>query len=298
MKNQFVFDGLASLFALLSLVISPQQFHDFPALGVFMCSVWESRCVFWFVVLLSEVNLVCIAVDRLRAIVFSTNYKQQEQQSIVGYYAVTFVYASVNAILPIFMVRYKHPVCTHRLENQVPGQMQAISFAFCYIWLITGYLVPGIIMAFCYVRVIWALRSIMNKKSTTLDSVNGRAQASTSAHHANSSHRSIVIPVVIMWTAFLITHAYYVVYNILAAHQVIPYRSNSIERRLSIFLTVVNSACNPMILLVSSPPLRKRMNQFLLSLIKNGKPIVEDQNLSLSHGSANTKRPSQVEHQG
>ncbi|OON22833.1 7 transmembrane receptor [Opisthorchis viverrini] len=265
-------------------------------LGVFMCSVWESRSVFWFIVLLSEINLVCIAVDRLRAIVFSTNYKQQERQSIVGYYSVTFVYASVIAVLPIFMVTYKHPVCIHRLETQ--GRMEAIAFAACYIWLIAGYLVPGIIMALCYVRVICALRSIMNKKSNTLDSINGRSQASTSAHHANSSHRSIVIPVVIMWTVFLITHAYYVVYNILTVHQIIYYQSNSIERRLSIFLTVVNSACNPMILLVSSPPLRKRMNQFLLSLIKHGKPIVEDQNMSLSHGSENAKRLSQVEHQG
>ncbi|KAA3676216.1 uncharacterized protein DEA37_0009110 [Paragonimus westermani] len=274
MKNQFIFDGLTSTIALISLVHNENELGSIPVIAQILCYVWTSRSVFWFLVMLSSTNLVCIAVDRLRAIVFSSSYKQYEQASIISYYIFIFLYSFLNAIPSFFTVRYEKEDCWYMYELASQTQDYRRQLCSAYFWLVGSYILPSMAMTICHVKVVLCLRKVTLYAN---DSKTGTIQHSHSGSSSNTNQMqtSIFIPTVLMCSAFLISHAYRTIYYILYSHQMIPFNWDSMERRLSIFLTIANSAVNPLIMVVSSPPFRRHLWHFLTCKQDSKKPSTQ-----------------------
>ncbi|KAA0189043.1 hypothetical protein FBUS_05186 [Fasciolopsis buskii] len=272
MKNQFTFDGLVSVYALVSLVSPDKDLNPESWIAWMHCYVWVSRGLFWFTVVLSESNLVCMAVDRLRAVVFSQSYKRNERNITIVIYSFIFSYAVLNCIPAIFLVRYKKSGCEHIIEHVHTNAFTHYLLASAYVWLIFGYLVPVTLMGFCHIKIIMKTKILWIPKQSVLSGLRVKDRNSTESQQTQCStesdekvgfNRAVTIPAIFMWTAFTITHAYKVIHFLLYAHRVIDFGSQGVERRLGTFLTIVNSALNPVIVVVSSPPFRKRLFTFL-----------------------------------
>ncbi|VDP14442.1 unnamed protein product [Echinostoma caproni] len=273
MKNQFTFDGLVSVYALVSLV-SPDRASNMQSwIAPIHCHVWVSRSLFWFMVVLSETNLVCIAVDRLRAIVFSQSYKQNERITTIVIYVFVFSYALLNAIPATFLVKYRQRKCEHIVEHIHSNEFIHFLLFAAYVWLIFGYLLPATVMAYCHVQIILKTKIIWVPKLSQFHEfiANDRFSAESvqtqssikSNGKASGFNRAVTIPAIFMWAVFMLTHAYKVIHFLLYAHGAIDFGSQGVERRLGTFLTIVNSALNPLIVTVSSPPFRKQLFVFL-----------------------------------
>lgn len=271
MKNQLAFDGLTSGFALLSLLIPDDAFKSLGPFSGLFCHLWVSRTVFWFFVLLSETNLVCIAVDRIRAVTFSSTYKQREKTTMAAYYFFIFGYSGIFAIPSVFTVTDDGAICRHLMSNVSTDSLNTYSIVHAYLWLFTGYLVPGLLMAGCYIVVAISMRKFILKKIGNLG-ITSAAVVQNNSHQSSYCHstlssfsRSFIVTAITMWSAFLVTHAYYTIYTILCSHGFIQFIPESVQRRVSIFATVLNSTLNPLIMVVSSPPFRRGLWEFLRS---------------------------------
>ncbi|TPP67504.1 Amine GPCR [Fasciola gigantica] len=271
MKNQLVFDGLISGFALCSLVIDTSLFDKLGPLSVVFCRLWVSRSIFWFMVLLSEINLVCIAMDRIRAVAFSSTYRQQERCTLIFYYVTIFVYSMIFATPSMFTVIYDGSTCTHRLMTHSDDTVDSYMLVHAYLWFFTGYLVPGLVMAGCYLTIAFLMHKVIHKKlgdpgqSATSTTQRNSGSIMSGRIRLSSFSRSFIVTAIVMWSVFLITHAYYTIYAILCTHGVIMFEADSIARRMGIFTTVLNSTLNPLIMVISSPPFRRGICRFLKS---------------------------------
>ncbi|CAL8078236.1 unnamed protein product [Calicophoron daubneyi] len=265
MKNQFMFDALASACAASSLLIS-EDFEDFTSsYAQIFCHAWVSRAVFWFVVLLSEANLMCITVDRMRAVVFPSNYYHRRGAALAQYVLFVLVYAIVISVPSSFLVQFTGSQCYHKLEYYAPGSFRHYSLFFSYFWLVFGYLFPGLVMGASLYKLFATVKKMWDKKANmiTLTCTHCVTHHQETAHIHLRFEKTIATPAVFMCAVFLITHSYQVIYMILCAHRVIQFDALSVERRLGILLTVVNSSFNPLILVISSPPFRRSLIQFL-----------------------------------
>ncbi|THD21314.1 Amine GPCR [Fasciola hepatica] len=271
MKNQLAFDGLISGFALCSLVIDTSLFDKLGPLSVVFCRLWVSRSIFWFMVLLSEINLVCIAMDRIRAVAFSSTYRQQERTTLIFYYVTIFVYSMIFATPSMFTVIYDGSTCTHRLITLSDNTMDTYMFAYAYTWLFSGYLVPGLVMAGCYITIVVLMhKTILKNLRVSRQTPISETQRNSGSLKMDRSKlsifsRSFIVTAIVMWSVFLITHAYYTIYAILCTHEIVPFEADSITRRVGIFTTVLNSTFNPLIMIISSPPFRRGIWRFLQS---------------------------------
>ncbi|TPP61488.1 Amine GPCR [Fasciola gigantica] len=270
MKNQLAFDGLTSVFALCSLFVPDDLFTSLDSLGGLFCRLWVSRTIFWFLVLLSETNLVCIAVDRIRAVAFSSTYKQRGKITLTFYYSFIFSYSVIFAIPFVFTVKYDGSQCQHLMASVSNSSSNIYSTVQAYLWLFTGYLIPGLVMTGCYIHIVVLMRKFILKKlgnlrkSPTLSQNNSYVSTSVPSTLSSFS-RSFIVTAITMWSAFLITHAYYTIYTILCTHGAVKFMSDSVQRRVGIFATVINSTLNPLIMVVSSPPFRRGLWKFLRS---------------------------------
>ncbi|KAA3678307.1 uncharacterized protein DEA37_0007496 [Paragonimus westermani] len=271
MKTQFLFDGSISFIALITLV-HPDNLHT--SLQLYeriKCYLWVGRFIFWFFVLLSASNLLCIAADRLRAIIFSASYDRTGKLMKVMCYTGMFTYALLNSLPFIFTVEFVDNKCTHQIEHKASESLVNYVRFCALLWMVTGYLLPGISMVICHLTVFRFLRKIAERKLATL---HRSISVSSFSNSCNSLNRSILVSSMIMCAAFLITHAYRVVYFLLYAYQYISLDSVSVARRLGIFLTIVNSALNPLLMVLSSPPFRHRLFLFLFKCRRQNKTTV------------------------
>ncbi|KAA0186903.1 hypothetical protein FBUS_07760 [Fasciolopsis buskii] len=271
MKNQLAFDALISGFALCSLLVNNKLFENLGPFSVLFCRLWVSRTIFWFLVLLSEINLLCISVDRIRAVAFSASYRQHGKITLISYYAAIFIYSSVFALPSIFTVTHIGSACKHRLVMVSDNTLDVYMFVYSYLWLFTGYLIPVTVMAGCYVTIVILMRKIILKslKNSGEPSVS-TGERNTDAFSSGPTKlsrfsRSFIVTAIVMWSVFLVTHAYYTIFAILCTHSVIDFDPESVTRRVGIFTTVLNSAVNPLIMVLSSPPFRHGLWRFLQS---------------------------------
>ncbi|KAF7261222.1 hypothetical protein EG68_01522 [Paragonimus skrjabini miyazakii] len=135
--------------------------------------------------------------------------------------------------------------------------------------MVAGYLLPGLSMVICHLTVFRFLHKIADRKLANLPNANSVSNVASSC---SSLNKSILVSAMTMCAAFLITHAYRVVYFLLYAYQYIPLEPVSVERRLGVFLTVVNSAFNPLLMVLSSPPFRRRLFRFVFEFQRQLRP--------------------------
>ncbi|KAA0186902.1 hypothetical protein FBUS_07759 [Fasciolopsis buskii] len=269
MKNQLAFDALISGFALCSLLVNNKLFENLGPFSVLFCRLWVSRTIFWFLVLLSEINLLCISVDRIRAVAFSASYRQHGKITLISYYAAIFIYSSVFALPSIFTVTHIGSACKHRLVMVSDNTLDVYMFVYSYLWLFTGYLIPVTVMAGCYVTIVILMRKIILKNllshghSTSSASDGNSEQSKSNRATLSRFSRSFIVTAIVMWSVLLLTHAYYTIFMILCTHGIIVFDPESVTRRVGIFTTVLNSALNPLIMVSSSPPFRRGLWRFL-----------------------------------
>ncbi|CAH8451291.1 unnamed protein product [Heterobilharzia americana] len=275
-RTQCSFDGLTCFFAAISLFSSPHITNFTGWFAVFICHVWISEYFFKFIELLNVSNLMWISIDRLFAVYLRSSYKTF--QKIEPFICYTFIlcHAIITPLPVVFTVNYTNGTCTRKGENTNPAYEQ---FS-VYSWLIFAYLIPSITMVICYSHVYYFIqKSLAQSRSTqqetytteiikqSMNTVKSSQQKCSSSSISSavstsssiSQIKSVLLSITIMCTLFVLSHSYYHIYSLAGLYGAIQYETISIQRRLAVFFTVIKSSLNPVILLVSSQQLRKKL---------------------------------------
>ncbi|VDQ08959.1 unnamed protein product [Trichobilharzia regenti] len=282
-RTQCIFDGLTCLFAAISL-FSPVHIDNFTGwFASFICHFWLSEYFLKFMELLNVSNLMWIAIDRFSAVYLGSRYKAFQKYEPFLCYTFILFHAIISPLPVIFAVDYNNGICEEaRLIYNTSFDQFTV-----YSWLILAYLIPSIIMITCYSRVYYFIKqslensqsqkhstcsvdvtkSDLNERRITgqqVSSITLSASVSTSALEPTSfssirKMKSILLSITLMCTLFVLSHSYYHIYSLASLYGAVQYQSISIQRRLSIFFTVIKSSLNPIILVVSSQHLRKKI---------------------------------------
>ncbi|TNN15451.1 putative amine GPCR [Schistosoma japonicum] len=271
-RTQCGFDGMACFIALFTLFMTVDISKYNGWFAVFLCRLWISEYCVKSVEMLNVSNLMWISIDRFCAVYLRAKYKTFQTYELFICYTFILCYAIFTPLPLIFTVEYVNTTC--KVSETIYNSKYA-NFV-VYNWLVFAYVIPSTVMIICYTRVYYVVKysvsrsqannnsSSIEEKSTQCTDVSTVSQQQTSSHTqiTSSSFRqskAVLLSVTIMCTLFVLSHAYFHIYSLASLYGIIEYYAASLQRRLSVFFTVINSSLNPIILLVSSQQLRRKL---------------------------------------
>ncbi|CAH8451248.1 unnamed protein product [Schistosoma turkestanicum] len=282
-RTQCGFDGLTCFFAMITLFTRTDASNYDGWFAEFLCHVWISEYWVRLIELLNVSNLMWISIDRFCAVHLQIKYKVFQKYELFISYTFILCHAVFTPIPLLFTVEHKNATCS---SNGLVYNSQYANFI-VYSWLVFAYLLPSFVMITCYSRVYYVIkRSVVKSQSTNSSSCTIetstqigntstfselRTSKSIPTSTPSSSFRqvkSVLLSITIMCALFVLSHSYYQIYSILSLLGAIQYQALSIQRRLSVFFTVINSSLNPIILLLSSQKLRKRLVRMFRKLCR------------------------------
>ncbi|VDQ05234.1 unnamed protein product [Trichobilharzia regenti] len=280
LSNQCVFDCLICMLALLKVLKTERWYTGYIIIDSLLCYLWFSYTLFWFVVLLSLSNMMCTALDRLGAVVYSRTYQLRQNVYITLAYTSILIYSLALVSINPLLLQYRDKKCYDTIlydKKWIIILMKVDSV----LWPCLTYLFPCILTISVYAKVITILRNstvyrqtsshrgINDNKSAT-GSSNNNNNASTnnnSTDNHNNSHRkasnrqtpksynkqkrhrkiaqSLTIATCIMQTIFLITHSYDRIYYFLGIHRWISYQIGCTTHVFGLWLVTLNSCISP-----------------------------------------------------
>nr|CAH8823556.1 unnamed protein product [Trichobilharzia regenti] len=291
LSNQCVFDCLICMLALLKVLKTERWYTGYIIIDSLLCYLWFSYTLFWFVVLLSLSNMMCTALDRLGAVVYSRTYQLRQNVYITLAYTSILIYSLALVSINPLLLQYRDKKCYDTIlydKKWIIILMKVDSV----LWPCLTYLFPCILTISVYAKVITILRNstvyrqtsshrgINDNKSAT-GSSNNNNNASTnnnSTDNHNNSHRkasnrqtpksynkqkrhrkiaqSLTIATCIMQTIFLITHSYDRIYYFLGIHRWISYQIGCTTHVFGLWLVTLNSCISPSALIFTVRPLQ------------------------------------------
>ncbi|CAH8458277.1 unnamed protein product [Schistosoma rodhaini] len=275
--TQCGFDGLACFFAIITLFTSVDigNYNDWFA--VFLCRIWISEYWTKLIELLNVSNLMWISIDRFCAVYLQIKYKAFQKYELFICYTFILCHAILTPIPFIFTVKHENDTCN---ITDLAYDSQYANFL-VFSWFVFAYIIPSVVMITCYSRVYCIIKhsvvqsqannssSFTTECSTQIGNTSTFSQLQTSTHKSASKPssslrqvQSVLLSITLMCSLFVLSHSYYHIYSLLSLFGAIEYQAISLQRRLSVFFTVINSSLNPIILLLSSQKLRRRLIRF------------------------------------
>ncbi|CAH8471356.1 unnamed protein product [Schistosoma margrebowiei] len=276
-RTQCGFDGLACFFAIITLFTSVNISDYNGWLAEFLCHIWVSEYWIKLMELLNVSNLMWISIDRFCAVYLQIKYKVFQKYELFICYTFILCHAVFTPIPFIFTVKHENDTC-NTVELIYNPQFQNF---LVYSWLVFAYIIPSVVMITCYSRVYCIIKQSIvqtqaqKSSSFTVEGSTQYGNTSTFSQHKISTNmpvskpssslrqvQSVLLSITMMCTLFVLSHSYYQIYTLLSLTGAIQYKTISLQRRLSVFFTVINSSLNPIILLLSSQKLRRRLFKF------------------------------------
>ncbi|CAH8472852.1 unnamed protein product [Heterobilharzia americana] len=123
LSNQCIFDCLICTFALLKILKSERWYTDYIIIDSVLCYLWFSYTLFWLVVLLSLSNMMCTALDRLGAVVYSRTYQLRQNIYIILAYTSIITYSFALIAINPLLLQYRDKSVTIQLYMTKNGYL-------------------------------------------------------------------------------------------------------------------------------------------------------------------------------
>lgn len=247
-----------------------------------VCHIWHGQAVYWGFVTISTYNLVLIAYERYISVCKPFKYVDLEDLSssqiccrYFGLYVFT-LFITHGTYIQTSLVDHE---CLN--EYAVAGMAMQRYFTFFVIFTyITTYLIPAVIMAALYGLVAYTLRQ--RKKDATLSHSRLVDRAG-----ADLTKTAVVVTVI-----FVITIGYDLHYYLLGQTGAAIYELNTPTQKVGVFLSNINSTCNPLVYALLMPLYRRSLTLTFTCKVQRRKKSCMSSSMELSrsslHGSLST----------
>ncbi|XP_022089936.1 phe13-bombesin receptor-like [Acanthaster planci] len=245
--NQSIVDLATSILLVLCFLTPEPSLPSSPIAARFLCSIWNSKYLFWATIISSTFNLVCLTLERYFAIVYPFKYRSctlfKWPKSLMLAILPVVVGYLYQAYFPAMHV-VKDGKC---VVNQFASRVAQIVYAI--VILLVTYLVPLAIMTFAYIRIYVVL------KTQSIGNITGEASHSTDAtgnqpHNPNDTNekalRNIIKTLLLVYLLFGLCWApnevFYFYFNISGNQHI-----NETVYNITICLAFFNMCANPFI---------------------------------------------------
>ncbi|KAA3676700.1 uncharacterized protein DEA37_0008247 [Paragonimus westermani] len=255
LRSQVVFDGIACFLTILILWIRNIPTYD-DVSGAIVCYLWDSQSSFWIAIALSTCNLMCITFDHLLATVYCVTYRIYQTRYIIGCCIATFIYTLLVALPVSLVVYYTNGTCQVEVRPEYEVAFNAAKIH-QVLWGLVYYLLPLVFLIAVHFRVVWHIKSYFPEQSsiTAYESNSGSASDEETAE-SRSVIKSLTIGTFCLITSMILAHSYDSFYYVFGPSLGYEYIVGSGEQLISLLITALNCAANPVILALSLPSMR------------------------------------------
>ena len=242
--NQSVIDMTSSIFLIALFVVPNPDVPKQPALAGLVCSLWNSRYIFWASVISSTFNLVVVTIERYLAVVYPAFYRNKMSYRraaalTIAPWLLGFGYETYWAVVN----QYSNGKCVVRYKSPL---VQAIIG--CVTFILT-YLLPIAIMTAVYIKIIRTLHMRLGSSRARRARAGGNHAGNTSRVDATYHEKArnnviktlivVCITYAICWTPNQIV---YLLYNLGGSLDF-----NSMMFFVTVYLAFFNICINPFI---------------------------------------------------
>ncbi|XP_038048127.1 galanin receptor 2b-like [Patiria miniata] len=245
--NQSLVDLATSVLLILCFLTPEPPLPSSPTAARFLCSVWNSKYLFWATIISSTFNLVCLTLERYFAIVYPFKYRSCT--------LFTWPKSLVLAIVPV-LVGYSYQAYFPAMHVVEDGKCvvnefssRAAQIVYAVIILLVTYLLPLGVMTFAYIRIYKALRteSIGNITGESCQSMNAMGNQRHNPNDINEKAlRNIVKTLILVYVVFGLCWApnevFYFYFNVSGNQHI-----NETVYNITICLAFFNMCANPFI---------------------------------------------------
>ncbi|KAA0186378.1 hypothetical protein FBUS_07799 [Fasciolopsis buskii] len=246
LRIQSVADAASCFFSILACTTQHGMTGNVVADWIY-CRFWDSQLFYWIPVMVSTSNLVWMTVDRLWATVYAVTYKRNTRRYLILSTVIGVLYIAFLIIPVVTLVDSRNGTC-QPMSTVTTSAAFYSNYVHPYIWMITYYFLPSILMACVHVRVLLFMRHVNRR--------NGAADA-----EEQDRENRLLRPFTICTAAFAIglslAHAYGTYYYVIQIENTLFYQPNTPSQLLSVFLTTLNCCVHPIILVSTLPQLRQ-----------------------------------------
>lgn len=247
LRLQFIWDGLGCTVLSAYWVTFNVRISLEVQSGWLFRYLWSSYFLFWFSGMLSSINILLLAFDRYRAIIWFRTYPRESKRYKVTLVVLLFVYTTI-AVLPSVGVTY----CIHYLSMVGINNLILINKIYSAFVFILCYLVPAILITLLQLRILYAVGRMQTNSSSLMDPV---AQSTAAAN--NRSVKDVTIGILIMLITFLVVRSYAYFQYLLVAYGLIDFQGADDWRSEVTFVFVASYVVTPFTLIFSSRSTRK-----------------------------------------
>ncbi|KAF7241695.1 hypothetical protein EG68_10889 [Paragonimus skrjabini miyazakii] len=268
LRSQVVFDGLACSLTILILWVQKIPTND-EVSGAIVCYLWDSQSSFWTAIALSTCNLMCITFDHLLATVHCVTYRIYQTRYIVACCIATFIYTLLVALPISLVVYYTNGTCQTEVR---PEYVVAFYTAKIHqsLWAVVYYLLPLTFLitvhfrVACHIKANFRLRHTFTAPVAELSSATGQESNCGSVNdigdaQSRSVIKSLTVGTFCLITSMILAHSYDSFYYVFGPSLGYAYIVGSAEQLISLLITAINCAVNPVILALSLPSMRKKI---------------------------------------
>ncbi|KAJ8043281.1 Octopamine receptor beta-2R [Holothuria leucospilota] len=153
-------------------------------LANFICKVWVDQFVYWAVIKVSTVNLVCLTLERYFAVVYPHNYRQRASKKGAALVCVAaWIIGPLSELYFLFTFSVDEGGQCSKNELKRSGEYAIAFMVFTFTLVI-----PLMIMAFVYISIIRALRPV---KPVANVASNAQVNKSNSSLHNGDNQQQV-----------------------------------------------------------------------------------------------------------
>ncbi|KAA0183877.1 hypothetical protein FBUS_00821 [Fasciolopsis buskii] len=246
LRIQSVADAASCFFSILACTTQHGMTGNFVVDWIF-CRFWDSQLFYWIPVIVSTSNLVWMTVDRLWATVYAVTYKRNLCRYLIFCAVIGFLYIAFLIIPVVTLVDFGNGTCQPMSIVKTSAAFYS-NYVHTYIWMVTYYFLPSILMVCVHVRVLLFMRRVNRR--------NGAADTEEQDRE-NRLLRPFTTCTVAFAIGLSLAHAYGTYYYVIKIENTLFYQPNTPDQLLSVFLTTLNCCVHPIILVSTLPQLRQ-----------------------------------------
>ncbi|KAK4474093.1 hypothetical protein MN116_003400 [Schistosoma mekongi] len=232
-----------------------------------LCYLWSYNIAFWFGVILSVHNIVCISIDRCIAVLIPIVYKTHHLLLILIF--TTYQLCMIGLLFTpiIFFRSFVNDTCVY-----VAGPIGIDSSTYIafrgYTWLLFQYIIPVLIIATSHLLIVIQLKR-RQYQTKTLEILNNNIQHNKD-YTLNEQKKLIglVIITALMSGQQAVLHLYESTRYFLTMLNIVTFSYGTIGQKMGPFLIVLSSCINPCILISTTVSVRKQFSSYLRKMYR------------------------------
>ncbi|KAA0189041.1 hypothetical protein FBUS_05185 [Fasciolopsis buskii] len=239
------------------------------------CQLWYSQGVFWLSVLLSELNLVGISLDRMFAVALPFIYREKNKLIFFSFYIFACMYSVILVMPRTQSLALNGTLC-------VPVSFDNSEFVrrfynvYAYLWVAFSYVLPFSTMIISHVVVICVLKRSNTRANLSVPSPNSLGSLGSGLHtgRLNRTVNTLYKTTGLMAGLFLLTRTSAVIRYHLSFYGIPECACGSTFHIISIRLVTFGSCFNPVLLCSTVPLIRDNLSDYVKRVTFKAKRLV------------------------